>query len=214
MQVKSFTFNPLGENTYIIYDETGECAIIDAGCSDREECEELSDFIKFNNLTPVLLLNTHCHIDHIAGNAFVKRTYNLDLQVPEADVFLIKAAEVMAQAYGFYTLEYCAPDKFIKEGEQIKFGNTVLEIIAAPGHSPGHLVFFNARESILIAGDVLFRGSFGRPDLPGGSLQTLYKSITQKLFILPEDTIVFCGHGPSTTIGYEKRTNPILNYGE
>ena len=208
--IKSFVFNALQENTYLLYDETNECIIIDPGCYEPYEKEELVEFIKLHALTPKFILNTHCHIDHIVGNQFVKEYFDLKLFVPEKDAFQVKAATSYAPMYGFHRFEESIPDGYIQENETIRFGNSELSVLQVPGHSPGHVAFYNAEQGFCINGDVLFKGSFGRYDLPGGNFQVLLNSITKVMFQLPEETIIYCGHGPSTTIGYEKKHNPIL----
>lgn len=212
MTIKTFVFNPLQENTVVLYDETGECIIVDPGCYESYEKEELVTFIKQNNLTPKMILNTHCHIDHVVGNQFVKEYFDIKLFVPEKDAPQIKAATTYAPMYGFHKFEESFPDGFIQENEVIEFGNSSLEVLQVPGHSPGHVAFYNAKEGVCINGDVLFKGGFGRYDLPGGNFQTLVKSIKNVMFQLPDETIIYCGHGPTTTIGYEKKFNPIVGY--
>lgn len=209
LNVKSFTFNPFQENTYLLFDDTQECVIIDPGCYEKDEQQELVDFIEKNNLTVKLLLNTHCHIDHVLGNYFVKEKFNVDLHIHPMEEPVLKAVQTYAPNYGFNQYSSTSPDELLKEGEKVVFGDQDLEIIFAPGHSPGHVCFYSIPDKILIGGDVLFRGSIGRTDLPGGDHDTLIESIHEKLFILPDDVIVYCGHGPDTTIGFEKKTNPF-----
>ena len=207
LNVKSFTFNPFQENTYVLYDDTKECVIIDPGCYEKAEEQELANFIEENGLTVKFLLNTHCHIDHVLGNYFVKKKYNVDLCLHPIEEQVLKAVETYAPNYGFNQYSTTSGDSYLKEGEQVLFGDQALEIIFAPGHSPGHVCFYSIPDKILIGGDVLFRNSIGRTDLPGGDHDTLIESIHEKLFILPDDVVVYCGHGPETTIGYEKETN-------
>lgn len=210
MSVKSFTFNPFQENTYVLYDDTKECVIIDPGCYEKSEEQELVDFIIENNLTVKFLLNTHCHIDHVLGNYFVKKTYNVDLCLHPMEEPVLKAVQTYAPNYGFNRYSTTSADSYLKEGEMVIFGDQTLEIIFAPGHSPGHVCFYSIPDKILIGGDVLFKNSIGRTDLPGGDHDTLIESIREKLFILPDDVKVYCGHGEDTTIGFEKKTNPFL----
>ena len=210
LSVKSFTFNPFQENTYVLYDDTNECVIVDPGCYEKSEEQELVDFITKNNLTVKLLLNTHCHIDHVLGNYFIKKTYTVDLCLHPLEEPVLKAVQTYAPNYGFNTYSSTSPDTHLKEGEQVNFGDQTLEIIFAPGHSPGHVCFYSIPDKILIGGDVLFKNSIGRTDLPGGDHDTLIESIREKLFILPDDVKVYCGHGEDTTIGFEKKTNPFL----
>ena len=206
--IEIFTFNALQENTYVLYDETKECIIIDAGCYDKDEQNELKAFISENNLKPVMLVNTHSHVDHVLGVKFLKDLYHLKFYIHKIDEETLRSVKLYSRLYGFPNYQEPEANGFIAEGEKIKFGNSELDIFFTPGHAPGHVVFVNKEQKICIAGDVLFKGSVGRSDLPGGNHETLIKSIHEKLFVLPDDTIVFPGHGPETTIGREKKTNP------
>ena len=210
MQIKKFTFNPVQENTLVVYDETGECIIVDAGCYFERERQELDRFIDDNQLKPVRLINTHCHFDHIMGVTHCRTKYKLQFEAPEGEAILVKHAVESGDRFGIPMEPIDDPDSFFGEGDRLSFGNSYLEVIEAPGHSPGGVVFHNPEEKILIAGDVLFYGSIGRTDLPGGSYEILVGNIQTKLLTLPEETIVYCGHGPETTIGFEKKNNPFL----
>lgn len=205
----SFTFNPFYENTYIVFDDSRECVIIDPGCLLAEEQEELKSFIVINHLKPVRLLNTHCHVDHVFGNRFVADTWQLGLEFHALDLPVLDSFPQVTKMYGFPGDEQPKPARFIESGETIAFGNTALQVIFAPGHSPGHVCFYCAEAHFLVGGDVLFRGSVGRTDLPGGDADTLLNSIRTQLFTLPENVVVHPGHGPETTIGEEKRSNPF-----
>ena len=207
--IKKFTFNPFQENTYILYDESRACVIIDPGCYEREEKEELVGFISENKLNPLLLLNTHCHIDHVLGNNFVKETYGVPLLIHREDEPVLRAVQTYASNYGFENYEPAEADAYLEEGENISFGNSVLEVLFVPGHAPGHVAFYCPEQAFVINGDVLFRGSVGRTDLPGGNMDILLKSIAEKLFPLPGETVVWCGHGPETELASEKATNPF-----
>lgn len=209
MVIKQFEFNAFSENTYVVYDETKECVIIDPGCYEQAEKETLKNFIKDNELKVTALINTHCHIDHVLGNSFVKNEFGVGLTIHELDKSTLKSNEIVAPMYGFNAYEMCEADAFIEEGDQVKFGNSVLDVIFVPGHAPGHIALVNESEKICIGGDVLFQQSIGRTDLPGGDFDTLISSIKSKLFALPDDITVYCGHGPSTNIGYEKQHNPF-----
>jgi len=209
LEIKAFVFNPLQENTYALFDETGECVIIDPGCYETSERLELVDFITKNGLIPVKLLNTHCHVDHVLGNAFCKRTFGLQLYAHKKEEEVLRAVQAYAPSYGINGYEPSVIDQFLEEGGTVTFGNTSLEIIFVPGHSPGHVAFYDREQKQLVGGDVLFRQSVGRTDLPGGNHQTLMDSIKQKLFVLDEDVVVFPGHGDTTTIGFEKKYNPF-----
>lgn len=211
MEVTTLTFNQFQENTYVISDNTKECIIIDPGCYKDFERTELTDFIKTNNLKPVKLINTHCHIDHILGNKFVSEKWDLELYAHKKDLPFLTNSGAVAKMYGFEKYEVSPyPKYFLKEKDTLKFGASELEIIFAPGHAPGHICLLSKKEGFIIAGDVLFNGSIGRTDLPGGDYNTLIKSIKTKLLPLDENTIVYCGHGPSTSIGKEKMSNPFL----
>jgi hydroxyacylglutathione hydrolase len=208
--LKSFENNPYQENTYILYDETGQCAIIDPGMYTAAEQNAVVNFIRDNKLTPVLLLNTHCHIDHVLGNKFVFDQYGLKPQFNIGEQEIMDAVVGYAPSMGFRYDPSPLPEVYLPETGTINFGNTTLELIFAPGHSPAHLCFYNRADNILIGGDVLFRGSVGRSDLPGGNHALLIKNIEEKLFTLPGDCTVYPGHGPETTIAYEKETNPFF----
>lgn len=211
ISIKYFTFNPFGENTYVLWDETKECIIIDAGMYFEEERNALLDFIKKNNLEPVRLLNTHCHIDHVLGNAFIHREYGLKTWMHQADLPVLDALMDVAQKYMIPNVEQSPePQGFLEEGEEVIFGNSILQIVFTPGHSPGSISFYNTEQKLIIAGDVLFDGSIGRSDLPGGDHDTLIKSIKTKLFPLGDDYKVYAGHGEPTTIQKEKNSNPFL----
>lgn len=209
IHIHSFSFNPFMENTYLLYDESKECIIIDPGCYEKEEQEALHDFIEKENLKVVQLLNTHCHIDHVLGNQFVKEKYGIKLATSTIEEQVLKAVKSYASNYGFPLYQEATVDTYLEEGQQVHFGNTTLDILFVPGHSPGHLVFYNTKEKICIGGDVLFQRSVGRTDLPGGDHETLMRNIREKMYALPDDMTVYPGHGPTTTIGEEKQFNPF-----
>ena len=208
--VKCFENNPYQENTYILYDESGECAIIDPGMYTAAEQNAVVNFIKDNNLKPVLLLNTHCHIDHVLSNKFIFDQYGLKPQFNKGELEVLEAVVAYAPAMGFRYDVSPSPDVFLPETGSITFGNTALQLIFAPGHSPAHLCFYDEPAQLLIGGDVLFKGSIGRADLPGGNYNQLIKNIEEKLFTLPDNCTVYPGHGPETTIGFEKQHNPFF----
>ena len=210
LTLKQFANNPYQENTYILSDETGSCVIIDPGMYNASEQNAVVNYIQENGLKPELLLNTHCHIDHVLGNKFIFDNYGLKPQVHEGELPLLHAVPSYAPQQGFNYELSPEPEVFLTEDDSIRFGNTALQIILAPGHSPAHLCFYHETSKTLIGGDVLFYGSIGRTDLPGGDFQTLINSIKNKLFVLPDDTQVYPGHGPATTIGFEKAHNPFL----
>jgi hydroxyacylglutathione hydrolase len=211
LQVKTLTFNPFQENTYLLYDETKECAIVDAGMFTSAEEQQLVAIINNLGLKPVLMLQTHMHVDHVFGGNFVNRTYGLLPQGHVADEFFIGQTKDYAKQFGIEMAENPpAISKFLEEGDKVVFGNTWLEVIHVPGHSPGGILFYHQETANLIAGDVLFSGSVGRSDLPGGDHDSLISGILQKLMVLPDDVVVYPGHGPSTTIGNERSHNPFL----
>ncbi len=210
INIKSFTFNPYQENTYILYDETLDCVIIDPGMYTGEEENAMLHFITDNKLKPVLLLNTHCHIDHVLGNKWICNTYGLLPQFHKGEVPVISAVPAYAPQMGMRYEVSPLPEVFLQETGSVNFGNSELELIFAPGHSPAHLCFYSAADNFLIGGDVLFYGSIGRTDLPGGNFNMLINSIKNKLFTLPDECKVHPGHGPATTIEHEKKYNPFL----
>jgi glyoxylase-like metal-dependent hydrolase (beta-lactamase superfamily II) len=210
--VQQFTNNPYQENTYILHDDTLNCVIIDPGMYTGAEQNVVVNFIKQNKLVPQLLLNTHCHIDHVLGNKFIFDTYSLKPQLHKKELELLQAIPSYAQQQGFFDYQLSPlPEVLLEETGIITFGNSELEIIFAPGHSPGHVCFYSKTDAFLIGGDVLFRNSIGRSDLPGGNHTQLIESITSKLMVLPDHIVVYAGHGISTTIGYEKSNNLYLN---
>lgn len=211
MTIKIFTFNPIQENTYVVHDETGEAIVIDAGCYFENEKNALRSYIDDNNLKLVKVLNTHLHFDHQFGNKFLFDTYGITPEAHGGDEFLLKRVVTGAVIYGFPVMEDAQPiGTYLQENQDICFGNTSLRTIHVPGHSPGHLVFHNVKDKVLFAGDVLFNGSIGRTDLEQGDYGTLIQNITEKLMILPDETVVYPGHGPATTIGKERVSNPYL----
>jgi len=210
LQIKTFTFNPFSENTYVLFDETKEATIFDPGCFEKKEKETLANFIQAEGLKVTQLVNTHCHIDHVLGNAFVKNTYKVPFLIHRNEVQVLKSVKVYAPNYGFAGYQEAEPDTFIDEKQKLTIGNQTLDILFVPGHAPGHLVFYHQPTGICIAGDTLFQGSIGRTDLPGGDHQTLLSSIKREMFNLPEETTVYPGHGPATSIGEEKENNPFV----
>ncbi len=208
VEIKSFTFNPFQENTYIAFIALGPCMLVDPGCYTDAEEKELQTFISEKGLEPVALVNTHCHIDHVFGNKFVSDTYGIKLQIPKGEMPVLAMAARSAEMYG---LNYSpSPDPIFFDGDELGLGNETFKILNVPGHSPGHVAFYNAASSIVLSGDALFKESIGRTDLPGGNMDTLLESIRKALFTLPEKTKVYAGHMEPTTIGHEKRYNPFL----
>lgn len=211
MEFKIFVNNPWQENTYLLYDETNEAVLIDCGCYSEQEREKIKLFLEEKELTLVKLLNTHLHIDHVFGNKFVKEEYNLGAYAEKADEYLIDEAPRYAAILGLKGIETPpALGGYVKDGDEIRFGNTILRAIHTPGHSPGGLCYYCEKDKLLFSGDSLFAGSIGRTDLPGGDYNSLVSTIKSKVMVLDEDVKVYPGHGPETTIGYEKHTNPFL----
>ncbi len=210
IKVEKFVVNPLQENSFVLSDETLQCVFIDPGFYYPEEFSEIKEYIAACNLKPQKITNTHCHFDHIMGVEFIRNQFQIPFYVHSDDNFWIEKAVTQGEMFGFEMQPVSPADGFFKEDEKLKFGNSELQIIHVPGHSPGHVVFYNEKEGFLIAGDVLFYGSIGRTDLPGGNFETLVAGIKSKLFQLPPDTKVYCGHGQETTIGFEKNSNPFL----
>ncbi len=211
LKIKTFVFSPIEENTYLLYNEFNDCLIIDPGCYFPEEKDEVKTFITQSGLTPRMLLNTHCHLDHVFGNKFMAENYDLTLQLHEKEKMLLDYAPTSGLMYNMPFDNYTGEFIFLKEGDMIKLGDDELKVIEAPGHSPGHICFYCAKQNFLVSGDVLFNRSIGRTDLPGGSHQTLLKNIREKLFVLPDETVIYSGHGPKTTVGEEKKYNPFLS---
>lgn len=211
IQVQSFVFNEFQENTYVLYDETRECVIIDPGCRHSSEQKVLSDFITSNELKPVKLLNTHCHIDHILGNAYVADKFGLTLYMHKSELLTYKGTSHWAEMFGIVVDEIPEKRVYVSEGDRITFGNAELDIVFTPGHSVGSITFYSNTDKIIMSGDVLFLESIGRTDLPGGNYETLINSIREKLFTMDDDMKVYPGHGYPTTIGHEKKRNPFLN---
>lgn len=212
--VKNFTVNPLGVNCYIASDnDTKEAAIIDCGCSAEGEWNSIKQYIASQQLTVKHLLCTHLHFDHVWGNNFVKRDFDLDPEASADDLPLYYNADKMISDM-FGVSMHLPPLPTVKnylcDGNEIKLGNTTLKVITTPGHSRGGLCFYSAADNVLFAGDSLFNGSIGRTDLEGGSMQQLIDNLRKKILTLPDDTRVYCGHGPYTFVGDEKNYNPYL----
>ncbi|WP_437920115.1 MBL fold metallo-hydrolase [Sphingobacterium sp. LRF_L2] len=210
LNVHSFVFNPFQENTYLVFDAEGTCAIFDPGMSSLSEEKIFLSFIQENKLKPTALYNTHCHIDHVLGNRFVFEEFGLIPQLHEGEVPVLVAVENRAPMFGIRYETSPIPEVFLEENQYINIGAHKLKILLVPGHSPAHLCFYAEEAHFLIGGDVLFKNSIGRTDLPGGNHEQLLTNIRHKIYSLPEETIVYPGHGPSTTVGFEKRTNPFI----
>ncbi len=211
LRIKTFSFNPFQENTYLLINELNEAILIDPGCSDASEEQELVNYVQSHNINIKQLLNTHAHIDHVLGYAFVNKTFQLVTKMHAKELEVFRAVKVYAPNYGFMYEEGPEPKELLEDGQVITFGKDELKVIFCPGHSPGSVVFYCEKQQFMIAGDVLFYRSIGRTDLPGGDHGTLLRSIKNNLYNLPDETLVYPGHGPTTTIGSEKMYNPFVN---
>lgn len=212
MKIKIFEFNPIAVNTYVLYDKTGECVIVDPACFYPNEQEALVNFINDKKLVVKHILNTHLHFDHVFGVNFVEKQFGVKMQAHKADEFLLETMNEQLAMFGFSPNGDYVPTvgKYIDENDTIEFGNQKLSIMHVPGHSPGSIVFYNKEQNVAVSGDVLFNGSIGRTDLPQGNHQQLIEGIKTKLLVLPPDTVVYPGHGPATNIKGEMRSNPFL----
>jgi hydroxyacylglutathione hydrolase len=210
MEIYKLIFSPIEVNTYILSNRNGECAIIDCGCYNRNEFSELVDYIDSKKLTPVLLLNTHCHLDHIFGNGFIKEKYNLNPFSSHLEEHNRKNAVNHAIIFGLSMDVPPEPAGFISDKQEIAFGETTLLALHVPGHTAGSIAFYSESDRCVFTGDALFAGSIGRSDLPGGNFETLITSIRTQLMTLPGQTVVYSGHGPETTIATEMNTNHYL----
>ena len=210
INVKSFVFNPFQENTYILYDDTKECVIIDPGCCNERERQQLRQFIAAESLQPVRLLNTHGHIDHVFGNRYIADEFQVKLHLHPEDLVTLNRVMESAKLYQIPYDRSPEPEGWLEDGDRIRFGGSELEVLFVPGHAPGHVAFADREGGLVIGGDVLFRGTVGRTDLPGSNHDLLIRSIRTKLLPLGDTYIVYPGHGPSTTIADEMRRNPFL----
>lgn len=211
MEIFKLVFSPIEVNTYILADQSNDCAIIDCGCYDRAEFDELVSFLSDKKLNPVLLLNTHCHLDHVFGNRYMLEKYGLKTLSGKDDEINRKKAVQHAALFGLSIGEPPEPGGFIADGQKIKFGSNELTALYVPGHSPGSIAFYSEKSGCVFTGDALFAGSIGRTDLEGGNYDTLINSIRSRLFVLPPSTVVYPGHGNRTTIEKESMTNPFFS---
>lgn len=212
IHIEKFVFNPFQENTYLLHDETNKCIIIDPGCYDQHEEEEFRQFIEKKGLNPERLIYTHCHVDHILGNNFIVQTYKLKPEIHRDGLPFFQEGHKQGAVYGFEMVPCGTTDSFISHGDIIRFGNSELKVVYTPGHADGSVCFINAQQKFVVTGDVLFRDSIGRTDFPTGDFDLLMQSIHEQLFTLEDDYTVYCGHGPETTIGYEKVNNPFIRF--
>lgn len=211
LKVHTLTYNPWQENTYIIAAENGDCIIVDPGCLSVEEQDHLENYLEEKQLAPNRLFNTHLHLDHVFGNHFICERFNLGAEAHKADEFWIEQTVSYAAQMGMQ-VEQNPPalKSYFEDEQEIEFGGSVIKVLHVPGHSPGGVVFYCQKEGFAIAGDVLFRESVGRADLPGGNFDALIDGIKTKLLTLPDEVVVYSGHGPSTTIGHEKVHNAFF----
>jgi glyoxylase-like metal-dependent hydrolase (beta-lactamase superfamily II) len=210
MKISRFVFNPFEVNTFVLHDETGCCIIIDPGCINQNEVGKIVSFIESSRLHPEYIVLTHGHIDHILGVKFICENYNIKPYIHSSDQFLIDSSQNIAKMYGLPYIKSEVEFMFLDTMQYLSFGTSSLKLMHCPGHSPGSVCLYSESDKILISGDVLFNGSIGRTDLPGGEYSQLIESIERKLLVLPEDTIVFPGHYEETSIGKEKKSNPFL----
>jgi glyoxylase-like metal-dependent hydrolase (beta-lactamase superfamily II) len=210
INVKTFVFNPFQENTYILSDESGECVVVDPGCWESREEKAIVEYIESNKLKPVRLINTHGHVDHVCGTSFISTKYGLKLEIHKDEIPMLERSVEMGKGFGFTIENPASAELFLTENDTIAFGNSLLKILHLPGHSKGSLAFYSEDDKLVITGDVLFRDSIGRSDLPGGNYDELIDSINNKLMKLGEDFRAYPGHGPVTTLGFEMKNNGFL----
>lgn len=208
--IKKFTFNDFQENTYVLSHSNGQAIIVDPGCHSKNELKMLFKYIADHKLDIQLIINTHCHIDHVLGNADVVAKYQCPLWAPIGEKEVLHSMPAVANLYGMSYTTSPEPDYWYSDSDLINLGPQSLKVINVPGHSPDSMVLYWATGQWAIAGDVLFRDSIGRTDLPGGNHQALLTNIKEKMYTLPEETVIYPGHGPTTTIGYEKNNNPFV----
>ncbi len=208
MQTERLVFNPFAENTWVVWDDTGECVIVDAGNYSAADDRALADFVRSKCLKPVLAINTHGHVDHLLGVPFVQREWGVPWLLGEGDRFLVESAANQAAIYGFEMREAPAISRELKDGDEVRFGDSILKVIATPGHTPGHIALIG--DGILLTGDTLFRESIGRTDLPGGDYSWIMKSILERLMPLGAEIEILPGHGPKSTLGHEALYNPFI----
>ena len=208
--LKAFVFNSFQENTYVLSDPSGNCVIVDPGMADEDEQKMISDYIRESKLSPEAVINTHCHADHVPGVKFITDTYKVPFYFHQEETELLEHVEEYGAFFGLSVVPPPPPSRYLEDDEAFRFGQSELKLFHVPGHSPGSLAIYSQEDKFVITGDVLFRSSIGRTDLPGGDYATIIRSIQEKLMTLPGDTQVYPGHGPSTTIGTEHDTNPFL----
>lgn len=210
LTVHKLVFNPFQENTYVISADNGDCIIVDPGCFNSAENEVLKNFIESENLKPIKLVLTHFHLDHVFGNQFVCDQWGLSPEGHKDGELTLAGNERACQVYGLPYIPSPEISNYLNHGDELKLGTEIIKVIHVPGHSKGHIALISENSNWVVAGDVLFQQSIGRTDLPGGDFDELAESIRTKMYALPEDMVVYCGHGPETTIGAEKFSNPFV----
>ena len=211
INIERFVFNPFRVNCYVLYEHSGDCIIVDPSFYDKEEQEIITQFIDSKSLKPLMIINTHGHVDHVPGIQFLKDRYSIKSGIHKDDLLLLNNAVEQGLLFGFRIHKPPPPDFFIEHNQILSIADSKLEIRHTPGHSPGSVILYSMKDNFVITGDVLFEGSIGRTDLPGGNYHTLLNSIRMEILSLPDETVVYPGHGPSTTIGDERRKNPFLS---
>ena len=210
VNVTKFVFNTFMVNGYLLYDESRECILVDAACYETAEQDELREFISINQLKPVRNLNTHCHIDHVLGNDFIARIYGIFPEYHKNSVPFFQTVREIGASFGYPITQVPEPKRFLEDEELVRWGGSELKVLFTPGHAEGSVCFYSEAQEFVITGDVLFRDTIGRTDLPTGDFDQLMRSIKTRLFTLPGNTVVYPGHGPDTTIGYEMENNPFI----
>ena len=210
ISIEKFVFNDFQVNTYILSDETKECLVVDPGCFTHREKNDLTEYCSKKKLNPVKIINTHCHVDHILGNAFIFKSYNIPTAAHKDEQYLLDGVVEYGQMFGFMVERPPDIDEYLENNSMVKFGKSKLDILHVPGHSRGSIALYSSDQKFIIAGDVLFNGGIGRTDLHGGNYDTLINSIKTRILTLPGDVIVYPGHGPSTSVIAETDTNPFL----
>jgi len=211
IQIEKLVVNPFMLNTLLLYDESSECVVIDPGFSNQNERMRFKNFIAQAGLKPVKLINTHCHVDHILGNKFINNEFGLPLIAHVNETSNLQIADATASIYGLPKPDSPSIGIFLSDGDIIEFGHSKLKVLFTPGHTAGGISLYSEQDKIVIVGDLLFQGSIGRTDFPGGNYDTLIASVNDKIFTLPDDVKVFSGHGNETTVGYERQFNPFFN---
>jgi len=210
ISIETFVFNTFMVNAYLLHDETGEAVIVDPACADEQEEDQLTGFLQKHNLKLVKNINTHCHIDHILGNAFIEGKFGLKPEYHQASAPFFYTAKEIAVSFGYRIDHIPDAGAYLKDEEVIRWGTSELKVLYTPGHADGSICLYNEEQDFILTGDVLFRDSVGRTDLPTGNMDVLIASIREKIYSLPDETVVYPGHGPETEIGYEKQHNPFV----